>query len=242
MTKFVDLHLYAPFRNLEKLKNMISKSFELGYRQVGIPLPPNVKSDEIDRLRKFCSDVGLDPASRVDLAPRNTKELMTSLRHLRRNFEVVAVLCTSKPIARQAAKDHRVDVLSFPDAKPRNRFFNSAEAELAAESSSSLEIDMAPLLTLKGFPRIRLISCLRRETAIAKSYRVPVVISSGTTNDDLMRSPRDYAALATLFDMNQSSALSALSEVPLHIVKRNRLKLSPDFVAPGLRVVRRKDP
>ncbi len=55
-----------------------------------------------------------------------------------------------------------------------------------------------------------------------------------------MRDPRDYAALTTLFDMSLSSALKALSETPLGIVERNRRKLSPDYVAPGIRVVGRK--
>jgi len=242
MTKFVDLHLCAPFRNVEQFKKMVTKSFELGYRSVGIPLPPNVELDEVERLRKICTEAGLDFVSRVDLTPKNTKELLANLRRLRRKFEVVSVLCTSKPIARQAAKDRRVDVLSFPVAQPRNRFFDSAEAELASESSSSLEIDMASLLSLEGFLRIRLISSLRREVATAKSFRVPIVISSGTTNDYLLRGPHDYSALAMLFDMDSSLALSALSEVPLSIVERNRLKLIPDFVAPGLRVVRRREP
>lgn len=242
MTKFVDLHLCAPFRNVEQLKKMVTKSFELRYRSVGIPLPPNVELDEVECLRKICGEAGLDFVSRVDLTPKNNNELLANLRRLRRKFEVVSVLCTSKPIARQAAKDRRVDMLSFPVAKPRNRFFDSAEAELASESSSSLEIDMASLLSLEGFLRIRLISSLRKEVAIAKSFRVPVVISSGATNDYLLRGPHDYSALAMLFDMDSSLAFKALSEVPWSIVERNRLKLSPDFVAPGLRVVRRRDP
>jgi len=242
MTKFVDLHLCAPFRDVEKLRKMVTKSFELGYNLVGIPLPSNVEPDEVERLRKICSEADLDLVSRVDLTPKNTHELLNNLRRLRRKFEVVSVLCMSKPIARQAAKDRRVDLLSFPVAKPRNRFFDSAEAELASESSSSLEIDMTPLLSLEGFLRIRLISSLRREVAIAKSFRVPVVISSGATNDYLLRRPHDYSALAVLFNMDTSLALNTLSEIPLRIVERNRLKLIPDFVAPGLRVVRRRDP
>jgi len=242
MTKFVDLHLCAPFRNVEQLRKMVKKCFELGYRLVGIPLPPMIELDEVERLRKICSEAGLDLVSRLDITPKSANELLASLRRLRRKFEVVSVLCASKTIARQAAKDRRVDVLSFPVAKPRNRFFDSAEAELASASSSSLEIDMASLLSLEGFLRIRLISSLRREVAIAKSFHVPVVISSGTTNEYLLRGPHDYSALAMLFDMDSSLAFSALSEVPLSIVERNRLKLSPDFVAPGLRVVRRRDP
>jgi len=242
MTRFADLHLCAPFRNEEQLKRMTAKSFEMGYRLVGIPLPPNVESDQVKRVRKICSEVGLDLVSRVDLTPKNTNELLASLRRLRRKFEVVAVHCISKPVARQAAKDRRVDLLSFQVTKPWNRFFDRAEAELASESLASLEIDMAPLLSLDGSLRIRLVSSLRREAAIAESFRVPVVISSGATSDYLLRRPLDYSALAMLFDMDSSLASRALSEVPCGIVERNRLKLSPDFVAPGLRVVRRRDP
>jgi len=242
MTKFLDLHLCAPLGDAHQLRKMVAKSFELGYRSVGIPLPSNVTPDQVERLRTICRDAGLDFVSRVDLAPKNTKELLGSLRRLRRKFEIVAVLCTSKPVARQAAKDRRVDALSFPAISPRNRFFDSAEAELAAESSSSLEIDMAPFLTQEGFLRIRLISSLRREASIAKSFGVPIIISSGATSEYLLRKPHDYSALTALFNMDSSLALGALSEIPLRIVERNRLKLSQDFVAPGLRVVRRKDP
>jgi len=76
--------------------------------------------------------------------------------------------------------------------------------------------------------------------AIAERFKVPVTISSGATNEYIIRGPHDYAALTTLFDMPMPSALRALSENPLAIVERNREKLSPDYVAPGIRIVGRK--
>jgi len=242
MTKFVDLHLCAPFREAEQQRRMILKSCELGYRLVGIPLPPNASRDNVNHLREICSDAGLDFVSRVDLAPKTPRELLQFLRHLRQRFEVVSVLCASKPVARQAAKDRRVDLLSFPAARPRDRFFDGAEAELASKSLASLEIDMAPILSSEVFLRTRLIASLRREVATAERFHVSVTVSSGATNEHLLRKPHDFAAFAMLFDMDSSLALRGLSEVPLTMVERNRQKLSPDFVAHGVRVVRRKDP
>lgn len=242
MTNYVDLHLCTPLNNIEKAKKMIAKSSEMGYAAVGIPLPVNVKPEEVEQLRKFCSDSGLDFVSRLDLVPRNSGELLSCLRRLRRKFEVISVTCRSKPVARQAAKDRRVDLLSFSGAQPLNRFFDAAEAELASASSASLEVAMSQLLSLEGFLRIRLISSLRRETTLAKSYHVPVVLSSGAADESLLRRPRDYLALTTLFDLDASVAVKAFSENPSSLVQRNRLKLSPDFIAPGLRVVRRGDP
>jgi RNase P/RNase MRP subunit p30 len=173
------------------------------------------------------------------LKPRTPKELLGFLRRVRRKFEVVAVVCDSKNVARQAAKDHRVDMLNFPSYDFRKRFFDIAEAELASNASAALEIDVKPLLTLEGAARVRLLSILRREAAIAKNFHVPIVVSSGVQNEFLMRKPRELASLTQLFDLDMAEALNAVSKTPLAIVKQNREKLSPNFVAPGIRIVRR---
>jgi len=66
-----------------------------------------------------------------------------------------------------------------------------------------------------------------------------VVASSGAASEYLLRTPQDYAALATVFDLPLPLGLQALSENPRSIVERNREKLSPGYVAPGIRVIRR---
>jgi RNase P/RNase MRP subunit p30 len=96
------------------------------------------------------------------------------------------------------------------------------------------------MLQLTSYSRIRLLSRLRKETAAAQKAKVPITLSSGATTELLMRGPYDYAALTSLFDMPVDFALKALSETPLETVERNRTKLSPDYVAPGIHVVGRK--
>ncbi|MDH5532712.1 MAG: hypothetical protein OEX99_04510, partial [Candidatus Bathyarchaeota archaeon] len=240
MRKFVDLHLQPSVKDSDQVEKIVTRSSKLGYRLVGIPLPPNVTQDKVRQLRGICKDVGIDFVTRLDLTSKTPRQLLHELRRFRRRFEVISVVCTSKAVARQAAKDRRVDLLSFPATSSRRRFFDHAEAELASNASSSLEVDVAPLLSSKDFLRIRLLSTLRKEVAIAKKFGVPVSISSGATNLHLMRGPYDCVALASLFNMAVPLALCALSESPLTIVERNREKLSPDFVAPGIRLVRRK--
>jgi RNase P/RNase MRP subunit p30 len=240
MRKFADLHLRAPIKDLDQVERMVRRSSELGYHLVGLLLPPNIMRSQIKQLRHICNDANIDCVARVNFSPKTPRELLHDLRRFRRKFDVVSVTCTSKGVARQAAKDRRVDLLHFSAANLRKRFFDRAEAELASKALSYLEIEMAPLLLLTGFSRIRLLSRLRREVAIAEKFKVPVTISSGATNEYLIRRPHDYAALATLFDMPISSALRAISENPVAMVERNREKLSPDYVAPGIRVVGRK--
>jgi len=54
-----------------------------------------------------------------------------------------------------------------------------------------------------------------------------------------MRKPKELAALASLFDLDEASAIEAVSKNSVAIVKRNRDKLSSRFVAPGIRLIRR---
>jgi len=239
MKKFYDLHLQLPLNDSELAERMIEKASWLGYAGVGVPLPYNVSDVTVSKLRQQCTDSGLDLVTRIDLTPKSADELLSQLRRHRRRFEVIAVSCLYKTVARQAAKDRRADLISFPSLDFRSRYFDNAEAELATSALASLEIDMSLLLSASSFERIHLFAHLRRETAIASKFPVPVVISSGARNEFLMRKPQDFAALAYLFDMPSASALRAVSENPLSIVARNRMKLLPSFVAPGIRVVKR---
>jgi RNase P/RNase MRP subunit p30 len=236
---YSDLHLCPDLTDRRKTLNLIKKAASLGYCLVGITLPPNLAEKDLQRLRDDCRETGVDLAPRVDLRPMSPGELTRNVRKLRRRFEIVSVICDSKNVSRQAAKDRRVDFLSFRSVDARRRFFDLAEAELASNSLASLEVDTKPLLALDGPARIRLLSSLRKETTIAKDFHVPIVVSSGTSSELLLRRPMEQAALAFLFDLDKNSALDAVSRNPAWIVRRNREKLGPRFVAPGIRVIRR---
>lgn len=232
---FVDLHICV---NIKDSSQIVRKAFRLGYKIVSVPLWPEVSETEITKLRDSCVDAKVDYVSRVDLRPKSQNDLMRQLRRLRRRFEVICVACENKEVARQAAKDHRVDLLSFPMLDFRKRFFDRAEAELASNSLAALEIDIKPLLVLEGPSRIRLLSNLRRETSIAHDFHVPIIVSSGVGDEGFLRRPREMAALAGLTGISASEALDAVSKNPCSIVDRNRAKLDSSFVAPGIRVVK----
>jgi len=233
-----DLHLHADPNSTEQASRLIHKAAKLGYRLVGIPFQKHAE-EQMVTMRKVCEDHGLDLATRVDLEPRNPDELLRDLRRYRRQFELVAVLCESKNVARQAAKDRRVDILNFPQIDFRRRFFDRAEAELASNCLASLEIDVRPLLLLEGADRVRLLWTLRKEVATAQDFHVPVIVSSGVSDDMLIRKPMEVVALSSLFGLANGPAAEAVTTNPSAIIKRNREKLSPNFVAPGIRIVRR---
>jgi ribonuclease P/MRP protein subunit RPP1 len=233
---FADLHLRANPKDQQTFERFIRRAARLGYSYVSAPFISELKDDEVSKLKSTCKEAGLDFVLRADLRPRTENDLMTVLRRIRRKFEVICVICDTKEVARQAAKDRRVDLLNFPSLDYHKRFFDRSEAELACNSLAALEIDVKPLLVLDGPSRIRFLSSLRREIAIAQ-FHVPLIVSSGVSDERFMRMPRDMASLAFLFGLDEADALDAVSSNPIAIIKRNREKLSSRFVAPGISIV-----
>jgi len=235
---FADLHLLFAPKNLQTLQSALQRVAKFGYRYVAVPFYSEPSTEELENLKTVCKTVGIEPVLRIDLHPRNEHDLMNSLRRLRRKFDIICVTCDDKELSRQAAKDRRVDLLNFPNIDYRKRFFDRSEAELASSGTAALEIDIKPLLVLEGYLRTRFLSCIRREIAIAKTFSVPVIISSGVNEERFMRMPRDMASLSYLFGLDAVEALDAVSSNPLSIVLRNREKLDDHFIAPGIRIVK----
>jgi ribonuclease P/MRP protein subunit RPP1 len=239
---FADLHLRVNPKDQQATQQLITKAARFGYSMISIPFTSKLSEEELTQLKATCTQAGLDFVSRTDFYPRSENDLTHFLRKFRRKFEVICIICDSKEVARQAAKDRRVDLLSFPSLDYHKRFFDRAEAELASCCLAALEVDVKPLLVLEGPSRVRLLMSLRREVAVAREFRVPIVVSSGVSEERLMRLPRDMASLAFLFGLDEAQALDATSASPAAIVRCNREKLSSRFVAPGISIVKEGKP
>lgn len=238
---FADLHLRLNPKNLAPASRIVTKAASLGYDLIAVPFLPDTQKEEMDKLSEICKSAKIDFVNRVDLQARTRDQLISQLRKLRRRYELICVTCETKEIARQAAKDRRVDLINFPSADYTRRFLDKAEAELICNSLAAWEIDAKPLFLLEGSSRARFLSSVRREISIAQDFKIPIVISSGVSNEFLLRKPREMAALAGLFGLDEASALKAISTTPVSMVKRNREKLGPGFVAPGIDVMKEGD-
>lgn len=235
MRGFIDLHLQRSISGVDELELMLRLAAEMGYCGVGVALEGAIPK----QLRNLCGELGLDLISRIDLRPRTARELRDGLRMVRRSFEVVAVYCRNKAVARQAAKDHRVDLLVFPSSIPtRTRvWFDRQEANLASGASCAYEINSSYLLGTGPGACSRLLSIIRSEIRNARRHDVPVVASSGSDSRLLMREPLGIAALLHLVDIGEEEGLDMISYIPRKMVEANRINLFAGFIAPGVRLV-----
>lgn len=226
MREFIDLHLRP---REDEAPEMLQRAVELGYSGAALVGDHQIPlQDELD----------LDIVSRIDLVPKNTRELSDALRRTRRRFEIVAVECRNKKVARQAAKDHRVDILNFTMPPSKNSaWFDRQEATLASGNRCALEFNVSNLVQLGPLPLARTLSRMRVELENARSHGVPVVVSSGAESPLQMREPRGLASVLGLLGDNEELGLETISTNPWDMVDSNRKKLDPGYVNPGVREV-----
>ena len=223
MRRFVDLQILpGPGKTAE----MLSHANHLGYSAVGCggDTPSNAPIDVISRL---------------NIAPMSQQDLQRMLKGNRRKHEVISVLCLSKGVARQAAKDPRVDLLRFPRDTSRRRtvWLDRQQASLAGESGCHYEVVASDLLIQDPEKLGYVIKQLRKEVLNARRSDVPVVLSSGANSVHDMRDPKSLAALMSLVGLGEEESLDLVSVNPSALVERNRDKLSASYVSPGVRVM-----
>lgn len=235
MRRFVDLNIRDP-GDPRVLTEMLELASKLGFKGIAIASERPAPQALIDEARTL----GIDLASRIDLRPRNTNELSKTLRRVRRKYEIVAVHCENKAVSRQAAKDHRVDILTFPSPKTgKSRVgLDRQGASLAAKSNCAYEVSLSGLLDSSAGERARVIVNLKRNIRNAEREGVPVVATSGAATPLRMREPRAIASITSLLDLPEEKGLDAVSVIPTMILERNRAKLGPGFVSPGVKEAR----
>jgi RNase P/RNase MRP subunit p30 len=220
MRRFVDLHLVpGPGQG----DAMARRAAGLGYAAV------------IVAGEAVMEAVGVEVYTRVDLEPRSQQQLKDQLNRHRWGFTVVSVTCATKSVARQAARDHRVDVIRFPsDQRRRTVWMDRQQAALAAESGCCYEVEARDLMAQEPGELENTLKTIRRELGNALKQGVPVVLSSGASTPQGLRDPRGLASLMHLLGVGEEEALDMVSVNPWAVVERNRDKLTGRTVLPGV--------
>jgi ribonuclease P/MRP protein subunit RPP1 len=213
MRHYVDLNIRPS--SSEQALEMVKLAHRLGYTNVASTKYPTSTNDKITAV------------TRVDIEARRGKELVDDLKRYRRRVEIIAVRCYSKEVARQAAKDDRVDILLFPDdpAQRKHNWLDHHEAELVEGTGRAYEVNASDLLATSPTYLAKVITQLKRDLVVAMRHDIPIVLSSGAATPLAMREPKALTALASLLDIEEEFAVDMISKVPDVILERNRSKL-----------------
>jgi len=232
MKLYADLHMRPPLDDAANARSMADVLNGLKTTVVGLVIPPDRLTPTPPAMNSFM-DAGLDVAKRLNLAPRSREELLSGLRRFRTKYDVISVNCSSQSVSRVAVRDRRVDIVWFPKHGPDSSF----RRKLANTCQAALEFNMSELT--QGPSHKARLGRLRREIEIAAEASTSVIGSTNASNPFELRAPRDVAAVLHVLGLSLEAALEGVSEIPLEIVKKNRLRTEEPQLEEGVRIVRR---
>jgi RNase P/RNase MRP subunit p30 len=79
----------------------------------------------------------------------------------------------------------------------------------------------------------------RRELEVATEASTRVIGCTGASNPLELRAPKDVAAVLHMLGLSSQAALAGVSEIPIAIVRQNRLRTEQPQLEEGVRIVRR---
>lgn len=205
---------------------------QLGFSEIWVSNPTE-KENKTYYQDPFPSLVRVFPRLDIGLNQETKKDLITILQQKRRNYPIIAVTCFKPEIAAWAAQDNRVDILNFPIFQAAQLMTRSV-AKLMVKFGKHLEIALSDIYTLPTRHQISALRHTQSALEIASQKKVPIIFNSGSKTPSHMRSPRELAALGQLISLTPTLTLDQLSLFPRNLIKRNLLKISPNYIAPGV--------
>ncbi len=174
---------------------------------------------------------GVDAVDGVEIRADSPSRAGAFLDSLRSERTVVLVHGGDPDINRFAVETEAVDVLAHPMAGEGD--VNHVIAEAAAEHDVALELDLSGVLRGSGGRRARAIADLRKLRELIEHAEAPHVVSTDPRSHLQMRAPRELVAIGRVIGLDREVIEGGLSEWE-RIVERNRERLDPDYVAPGV--------
>jgi len=91
--------------------------------------------------------------------------------------------------------------------------FDHVAARTAAENGVAVEIDLAPVISLRGRERQKVLQRYADVLVLQRHYGFPLTVASNARSCLDLRTVREVVGLCSLFGMEEDEALSALSSV-----------------------------
>ena len=163
--------------------------------------------------------------------PRNKSELVRSVSLARREWEIIAVECTSPETARAAAETRGVDIITGWEARGTDNIINYVTAKMAAENDVAIAFSFHPILSAYDRSRASVMSRLIEVAGFVRKYRAPFILASGAISYWDMRSPSELSSFGRMLGFSARETRKSISG---QIMAENRKRLSGRWIMPGV--------
>ncbi len=234
---YFESRLRVNFDDLNEIKKKLELCEKLGIKNLILEPKEDIQniSLEIKRIIKDATKINI--YYRHTLNPDNLQDFKKSIKRFNNHPEILSVETSNKDIQIHAARDSRVDLISFSHPEIIKTLSNGV-ISLAKQNKSFIEFSLSSIMVKnrsiqsKNFRNLyRFIHKVRK---LKGSY-----ILSGDFNDLFdIRHPRALISICyTLLDIPLAELKSAFKENPLKLLKRIEKRQNSAILENGVKLI-----
>jgi len=174
---------------------------------------------------------------RINLKPNSLNDLKKRIQPYNNSSDIISVESMDKNIQIQAAKDSRVDILSFSD-QDVIKTISPGIISLTKQNNSFIEFSLAPIMARNQAAQSKYLRRLYRAVQLAVQLKVNYIISGNFDDFFKLRHPRSLISVChTLLGIPLLSAKKAFSENVLTLIDRAQARQDKNIIESGVKLL-----
>lgn len=174
---------------------------------------------------------------RINLRPNSLNDLKKRIQQYNYFSDIISVESMDKNIQIQAAKDSRVDIISFSDQNVI-KTISPGIISLTKQNNSFIEFSLAPIMARNQATQSRYLRSLYRAVQLAIQLKVNYIISGNFDDLFKLRHPRALMSVChTLLGIPLLSAKKAFSKNVLNLINRVQARQDKNIVESGVKIL-----
>ena len=244
MEGFLDLAYYEsrlkvdPYK-LEEIENKLQFCERLGIKNIIIEsMKSNVKLNSKIK-ENIRNTFNLNIHFRSNLMPQNLNEFKREISKFNSNHEIVSIESSNKKIQIQAAKNSRVDIISYSSIEIL-KTINPGVISLTKQNNSFIEFSLAPIFVENKSIQSKNLRNLYRGVHLALNLKANFIISGNFSNTFDLRPPRGFISICnTLLGLSIKEAKRAVGESVELLIKRSTDHQNENIYENGVEFIKR---
>ncbi|NVM19707.1 MAG: hypothetical protein HWN80_18540 [Candidatus Lokiarchaeota archaeon] len=178
---------------------------------------------------------------RTTIKPKNLDDLKKKLKQTKNISDITSVESSDRKVQIQAAKDSRVDLISFSD-EHIIKTITPGVISLTKQNNSFIEFSLGPIMVKNKASQSRFLRSLYRALQLATLLNANYIISGNFDNMFNLRHPRALVSIShTLLDVSLLKAKMAFSKNVITLINRAKMRQNKNYIETGVKLINRGD-
>ncbi|MFX1493863.1 MAG: RNase P subunit p30 family protein [Promethearchaeota archaeon] len=238
---YFESRLKINLNNLEEVRHILTFCEKLGIRNLILEPINNSNNLKVDLFNKIKKITNINIYYRFNLTPRNLKDFKMTLKKYNSFPHILSVETPNKDIQIQAAKDSRIDILSFSNEEIM-KTISIGVISLIRQNNSFIEFSLAPIMTKSKGIQSKNFRNLYRFTKLILDLKPNYIISGNFNELYHFRNPRCLLSIChTLLGMSLNDAKKGFRYNVQLLLKRVKHRVNKNMFQEGVKFIKGGD-